>query len=201
MTLQTLYHELRTLPSASQQAASIRNVFERLCVLLLAPDLLPAQEPVHVLIALFSQMMKHHIISLSLKPGVPTVAFAIAFRLSQPSRTPVIVIPPNCLEQIRANPLHALGGMVFIASHARDFLCNRLERHHTLLRAYAFEAEFLRQMRSLHKREGLPWELNEYQQALFAQYPEGLASLSSDLVYPTPALTILIQIQEERNDE
>jgi hypothetical protein len=203
ISLQAIYHELRTLPRVSPQEeeASSRRVFERLIDILESTDLLPHEEPVHALITLFSQMMKQHVISITLKPEIPTVTFAVGLLPPQSSLMPVIVFPSNYLEQIRENPLQALGGVVFIASQVRDFVYHQLEPQRSLKRAHAFEVEFLRVMCLHHEHEGLLWEPNDYQRSILEEYPDGLASLASDLVYPTPALTILIQVQEEGNDE
>jgi hypothetical protein len=203
ISLQAIYHELRTLPPASPQEekGSRKYVFERLIDLLNSPDLFPSQGPMHPLLALISQMMKRQMVAIGFRPAVPTITFAVGRHQSQSGLILLIMLPPNYIEQVRQNPIQALGGVVFVASQLRDFVCHQYDKRRSRLRAHAFVAEFLRVMRLHHEHEGLHWEPNDYQRSILEEYPDGLASLASDLVYPTPALIILIQVQEEGNYE
>jgi hypothetical protein len=103
------------------------------------------------------------------------------------------LFPSDYLAQVRANPLEQLGAIVHLASHARDFACQRLDQDVSLARGCVYMAAFLQAMRPMHERERLTWVLSETQQFVLETFPEGL---NNTLVYPTPPLMILNRLED-----
>lgn len=105
---------------------------------------------------------------------VPTPSFGI-LGLQEGQPVPAVFLPSTWLLQGVLEPLMAVSAMVYCGSHAVDFYNGKLGHldDSVAKRARAYEAEFLRTVLAT-------WPppagrgLNEYQQGVLADYPDGL---------------------------
>lgn len=100
----------------------------------------------------------------------------LSFILESPATQPFIATPPTWTKMAHQDPITQLGAQVFVGSQAVDYANDRLQdpcdRERVLLRARAYEAEYLMTVRGLTPA----WEPNSYQEGLFKDFPEGLAT-------------------------
>jgi hypothetical protein len=141
------------------------------------------------------RLVGNHVIPVAMVEGIPTLSFTA---LRNPAGIMGMVIcPEDWLEQIEANPLYCMGGIVFVASQCRDFWNGKIlypaqdqDQSATfgpgpqiatdpivLKRAFAYEAEYLH---SIFPSGDL--KPNDYQSKVMAAYPKGLDT-SLDLIY------------------
>lgn len=202
--LPTIYQELRTISepaSPQQEEQALLNTFDRLTQILTTEEVSLSQE-LEALVTLFAQVMSRRLIALAVDSHQQFSHLTlVVWHPSKQRLVPMIVFPRTYLTQVREDPLQQLGCLIHLAGQVRDLVTGQLDQKVSIQRAQAFEAEFLRQMQQQHNQEGLPWVLNEYQQSLMQEYPEGLASLSPELIYPTPTLMMLIELPEEENGQ
>jgi len=95
-----------------------------------------------------------------------------------------VICPQNWGEMVRVDPIMQFGGLVSVASKAADYYSGKFERgvyreQHVQQRAYGYEAEYLRFIRSLN----IGWEPNEYQSKVLHAYPNGLDSVDPRVRY------------------
>jgi hypothetical protein len=160
------------------------------------PDRFPNSE-VNKLTTLMWRLIGNHDIpiTLNLDQKVPTMSFMIVGdRISQ---APVFILPTDFVGKIQENPAMQLGAIVFCGSQARDFWVGKLIKRrsirkveNTIRRAYAFEADTVLTLKKLMEESGVELELNDYQNHLINQFPNGLNDLEDWLHYPTPTYRI-----------
>lgn len=101
---------------------------------------------------------------------------SLSFILESPAQQPFIATPPTWSKMAHRDPITQIGAQVFVGSQAVDYANDRLQdpcnREAVVLRAKAYEAEYLMTVRSLTPA----WEPNSYQESLFRDFPEGLAT-------------------------
>ena len=100
----------------------------------------------------------------------------LSFIMENASAQPFIATPPNWARKIQLDPITQVGALVFVGSQAvdytNDFLQCASDREKVILRAKAYEAEYLTTVRGLTPS----WEPNSYQESLFKEFPEGVAT-------------------------
>lgn len=100
----------------------------------------------------------------------------LSFIMESPAQQPFIATPPTWAKMAHRDPITQIGAQVFVGSQAVDYANDRLQdpsdREKVVLRARAYEAEYLMTVRGLTPT----WEPNSYQEGLFRDFPEGLAT-------------------------
>lgn len=100
----------------------------------------------------------------------------LSFIMENASSQPFIATPPSWARKMHLDPITQVGALVFVGSQAvdytNDFLQCPTDREKVLLRAKAYEAEYLMTVRGLTPS----WEPNSYQESLFKEFPEGVAT-------------------------
>lgn len=148
------------------------------------------------------------VIALHDDPARPTIHFGMA-RAPLPIgekvmilgvlQAPTIYIPLDWAEQFEREPVMVRAGVLFTGSQLRDFFHGKLtpsqqSAREMLVRASAFEAEFVRELAA---RRG--YEPNEHHRRLLDAFPEGIASLPAGLWYESePFERLPIQTPPER---
>jgi len=110
--------------------------------------------------------------------GVPSVSFTVVSAQHGPRA--VILMPPDWMQQMAADPLMQVGSLVFVGSQARDYYRGKIKSaaDSALVgqRARAYEAEYLLALRAMGYTK-----FNEYQEAVLSEYPNGVpAELAYD---------------------
>lgn len=185
---------LRSLPSVprsdlSRLATESTRAFD-LIIDFLRNEAHLSHRALHALLTLYWHLIGSKAIPLLLDPfegQLPSLHFFALLPPLSPRPLAFYALPYGFLDLVRADPVMQCCALVNMASQGCDYAAHRLDRAHTPERASAYEAEFLLALRPLLQREGLPWELNAYQQGVLHRFPFGLDSLSLSQRYFPPA--------------
>lgn len=121
-------------------------------------------------------LVNQKVLQTALTPGIHTMHFGCNAACTQG----MFAIPYDWTTQCIIDRIFCTGGLVWAASQARDFHNKRMaQQDNTVIqRARAYEAEYYLTVRSEN------WfRPSDYQRAILAAYPEGLAS-AKHLLYP-----------------
>jgi hypothetical protein len=133
-------------------------------------------ENIRKLMRLVWQICGSKIVPVAMGPNVPTLSFG------KYGPKAIIFTPENWVDQIQKDPVYQMGAMVFVGSQAADHYNERLstmeQGKESSRRARAYEAEYLHTIRKLVRGH----TFNDYQKAILADMPEGLAS-AKDIFY------------------
>jgi hypothetical protein len=188
----SLYQQLRTIPLPADREAyhqlAITTFFRLLDMLCCAED---QEHPARVaLVRRFVQeLMSQSRVPICLG-GVKTIRVLPRFAAAHERTVPLIFLPGTYLEEVRSDPLQALGRMVALASRYVDALALELDAPATDRRAKAWEAELLVFLRLQHEQQGLTFTPNRSQQRLLKQFPQGLSSLPKEQAWPSLPITM-----------
>ena len=119
-------------------------------------------------------------VNLGVGPRVPTLSVAILV-----NRQTAVFVPHNWIEMVNEDPIMQLGAIVFVGSQAVDAYNGRalIDPDKIMPRARAYESEFLLYLRN--------FKPNEYQRGVLGDFPNGLNSLDSGVLYPYKEVALL----------
>lgn len=132
------------------------------------------------LMALVWDIMGNKLIPVAMGPDVQSVSIAVFGNPILPQAA--VFLPHHWLDDLKRDPVLQMGAIVFVGSQIMDFYNRRLitEAEQSIKRARAYEAEFLLTSR----RQSPHLVLNDYQQRILNDYPEGLSSPGvQDMLY------------------
>jgi hypothetical protein len=115
---------------------------------------------------------------------LPSMVFAVSSK--ERDATSGLLLPLHFADMIREDLHLQITTMVYVASQIRDFREGRFpidDQTAIETRAHAYEAQGLRALMSVLRAEGQVVQLVGYHDALLGEFPEGLASMPSELVY------------------
>lgn len=123
------------------------------------------------LMSLVWDIVGHRVVPVALGPGVVSLTFGALKK--GPKVDGIIFVPPKWNELLQRDPVFQVGALVFVGSQVVDFYNERLYEGVIMqIRARAYEAEYLREIQRMSPK----YALNEYQEELLRQFPDGLLS-------------------------
>lgn len=127
---------------------------------------------VNRLAAVLRDIVEHKIVPVTWGRNVRALSFVIDREQDMPHA--MIVPPLEWTRDLGRDPLTELGAVVFVGCNAVDYANERFREdpENTRTRALAYEAEYLKTVRSLSPG----WEPGQYHLRILEEYPEGLAT-------------------------
>lgn len=182
------------LPSpvdAAEKVRRIQDTFDAFVDFLRDPDSFPNTE-INQVVTLMWRLIGNREIQMGLddEGRVSSVSFTVLVsRDDDKDKRPILIIPGNFLGQTVSDPVLQLGMMGFMASQVKDFYMGAIEKgtsQDVNRRARAYEAEVLLTLSGMAQSEGMQLPLNDYQQKVLGENPQGLKSLPSGFFTLTP---------------
>jgi hypothetical protein len=118
---------------------------------------------------------------------IPSMSFLVLG--DEITREPYLLLPSDFLEQTKEAPEVQIGIFAYMASQCRDYYCGKITGNNSEeinRRAQAYEAEALLTLEDIAEEEGLNLRLIPFQKEILEKFPNGIADLEKELVYPTP---------------
>jgi hypothetical protein len=156
------------------EGAEMERVFTDMVGAMKDDGLLPLP-PINNLMSLFWDLVGHKVVLTGMTTMVTTLSF-MAER-NNGKTLGVVLCPPGWTKIVAKNPIYQMGGMVFVASQARDLYNDRITDPNVLKRARSHEAEFL--LWAGHSVSG--FDPCKYQRKVLEEFPKGLASATGML--------------------
>lgn len=166
-----------------QEGEAITHVFTETVDKMRNGSLLPLPK-INELMALFWDLVGQKVFPAGVSPIVTRLSFGAAQNKNSGKLVGAILCPTDWVKRMADNPVLEMGGMVFVASQARDMYNDKLDpkdvkrsQDEIVARARAFEAEFL-----IWASQNIPgYDPDDYQKNIVKQFPRGLDSC--DLFY------------------
>lgn len=170
-----------SIPDKEQLLPVSKSVIIKMCNLLAVDQRF--SEEIAIASLQFEALLEQDYVDLEIDEETPSLIFALG--LSPEGLSPVLLVPPDYVKQVRSNPAWQLGIVVYNASFTVDLfnkkVVNGLSRMEAIYRARAREVEVLLTMKRLGVFEKFELQWNETQMSLLRQFPQGLKSLPEQI--------------------
>ncbi len=163
------------------------KTFDGLVDFLRDPKEFPNQE-INKLVTLMWRSIGNKFIPVAIDTKGSLSTFSFLATVQDGKDSGMFILPRTFVDRVREDIVMQTGAVVYMGSQARDFYTGHIRDSKTDIqaRALAFEADTLLTLQNMAKMEHQPMQLNQYQQQVLAQFPQGLRSLDERLNYPTP---------------
>lgn len=151
-------------------------MFNHLVETLRNPETFPDQS-INKLLSLTWRLVGNDVIKVAVVPLVPRLAFGGSLR----SDLRLFAIPEDWIMQCVKDRVMAMGGVVWASSQCRDAWNGKRIMSEVLMRADAYESQFLHVMK---QHQG--FTANEHQRKVMELYPQGVDTVKH-LLYPRKA--------------